>query len=210
MKLFKLKNKENQFKCNCCGKIYDNIPLTFGNDYPAFYNSIPKNEIKNRIEYQKSLCVIDEKYFFHRVRLEIPILDYSENLNFDIWTTISEDNFIKRNDDWNNPERINNEPYFGRLENEIPTYSDTFHLETTSRESEIGLIPKLEIIDKNHPLYLDQQNGITLEKAQKIVQQILEKQHKRIESGQNLKGFTLKGFTKALVTEINRFVEKFR
>jgi len=169
MKLFKLKNKENKFKCNCCGKIYDNIPMTFGNDYPAFYYSIPDDEIENRIEYQKSLCVIDEKYFFHRVRLEIPILDYSENLNFDIWTTISEENFIKRNDDWNNSERTDNEPYFGWLE--------TFHLETISRENEVGLIPSLEIIDENHPLYFDQQNGITLEKAQKIVQNILEKQH---------------------------------
>ncbi|WP_312824337.1 DUF2199 domain-containing protein [Epilithonimonas sp.] len=177
MKLFKLKNKENKFKCNCCGKIYDNIPMTFGNDYPAFYYSIPDDEIENRIEYQKSLCVIDEKYFFHRVRLEIPILDYSENLNFDIWTTISEENFIKRNDDWNNSERTDNEPYFGWLENEIPTYFDTFHLETISRENEVGLIPSLEIIDENHPLYFDQQNGITLEKAQKIVQNILEKQH---------------------------------
>lgn len=179
MKLFNFESKtqEEKFKCNCCGKIYDNIPLTFGNDYPAFYYTIPENEIDSRIEYEKSLCVIDEKFFFHRVRLEIPILDYPENLNFDIWTTISKENFIKRNEDWNNPERISNEPYFGWLENEIPTYSDTFHLETVSMENMVGEIPNLEIIDKNHSLYFDQQNGISLEKAQKIAQYILQKQH---------------------------------
>ncbi len=179
MKIFQFKKKsfKKKFKCNCCGKIYDEIPLTFGNEFPASYYSIPNNEIRTRVNYEKSLCVIDEKYFFHRVRLSIPIVDYPENLNFDIWTTISEDNFIKRNMDWNNPERIHNEPYFGWLENEIPMYSDTFHLETISNESEVGEIPNMQIIDENHTLFTDQRNGITFEKAQKIAQHILQKQH---------------------------------
>lgn len=178
MKLFQFKNNknENKFKCICCGKIYDNIPLTFGNDFPNYYFSIPEDEIEKRVEYEKSLCIIDEQYF-HRVRLTIPILDYEDDLNFDIWSSISEENFIKRNEEWNNPERINSEPYFGWLQNEIPTYQNTLNLRSIAIENEPGIIPKMKIIEENHPLFTDQQNGISFEKAKKIVQEILKIQH---------------------------------
>ena len=46
-----------------------------------------------------------------------------------------------------------------------------------ARENEPGIIPKAEIIEENHPLQFDQENGITKEKAIKIVQQILKKFH---------------------------------
>ena len=178
MKLFQFLNKKNEekFKCICCGKIYDEIPLTFGSDYPNYYYSIPENEISERVEYQKSLCIIDE-HFFHRVRIEIPIINYKENLNFDIWTSISEENFIKRNEDWENANRINNEPYFGWLQNEIPTYENTLNLKTISKENEPGIIPNAKILEENNQLQVDQQNGITLEKAIEIAQKILKIQH---------------------------------
>ncbi|MGV0923926.1 DUF2199 domain-containing protein [Empedobacter tilapiae] len=178
IKLFQFRNKKNEdkFKCLCCGKIYDEIPLTFGSDFPNYYFSIPENEIKERVEYQKSLCVID-KHFFHRVRIEIPIIDYKENLKFDIWTTISEENFIKRNEDWNNENRIHNEPYFGWLQNEIPTYENTLNLKIIAKENGLDLIPNAEIIEENHSLQIDQQNGISFEEAINIAQKILKIQH---------------------------------
>lgn len=178
MKLFQFlnKKKETQFKCFCCGKIYDEVPLTFGSEFPSFYYSVPEHEIAERVEYEKSLCIIDN-HFFHRVRLEIPIINHHENLNFDIWTSISEENFIKRNENWNNNDRINFEPYFGYLQNEIPAYQNTLHLNTISKENEAGRIPNVYVTDESHPLYKDQQNGISLEKAINTVQDILKIQH---------------------------------
>ncbi|KUJ50153.1 DUF2199 domain-containing protein [Chryseobacterium sp. JAH] len=178
MKLFQFlnKKKETQFKCLCCGKVYDKPPLTFGSDFPSFYDSIPKNEIAERVEYQKSLCIIDH-HFFHRVRLEIPIINYFENLNFDIWVSISEENFIQRNEHWNNKDRIHFESYFGYLQNEIPAYENTFNLHTISTENAPGFIPNAQIIDIKHQLYIDQQNGISVERAINIAQSILKIQH---------------------------------
>ena len=98
-------------------------------------------------------------------------------MNFDIWASISEQNFIKRNEDWNNENRIDNESYFGWLQNEIPTYENTLNLKTISKENEPGNIPNAEIIEENNQLQVDQQNGITLEKAIEIVQKILMIQH---------------------------------
>ncbi|OCK53224.1 hypothetical protein BA768_01320 [Chryseobacterium sp. CBo1] len=178
MKLFQFlnKNKETKFQCLCCGQIYDEIPLTFGSEFPSYYFTIPENEISERVEYEKSLCIIDD-HFFHRVRLAIPVLDYSEDLNFDIWVTISKENFIKRNENWNDEERIHLEPYFGYLQNEIFGYQNTLNLHTVSIENKPGIIPNVQVIDDSHQLYSDQKNGISLEKAKSIVQNILKIHH---------------------------------
>ena len=74
---------------------------------------LQKRENK-RIEITESLCVIDKEHFFHKGRITIPIIDHKNDLVFNVWTSISEENFIKRNDLWSEPERIRQEPYFGK------------------------------------------------------------------------------------------------
>jgi hypothetical protein len=164
------------FTCNCCGKIYNSIPLCFGDSYPDYYYSIPPEEREKRIELTQSLCVIDD-HFFHRGRIIIPINDYSEDLILNVWTTISKENFELRNTLWNEPDRINQDPYFGWLQTTIPTYGDTLNIKTIAREAEVGLIPYIEVIEDEHPLLHDQQNGISFENAVSKVQQILKDQH---------------------------------
>ncbi|UZR98349.1 DUF2199 domain-containing protein [Chondrinema litorale] len=90
--------KEKSFKCECCGTVYDEMPLCFGSSYPDYFYSIPPDERATRIELEKSLCVVDEQYFFHRGRLTIPIIDFHNSLYFDIWTSISKENFELRMD----------------------------------------------------------------------------------------------------------------
>ncbi len=178
MKLQKItKDGKEIFQCSCCDKEYDQIPFCFGSDYPAVYFSIPSEERDERIEMEKSLCVIDEKFFFHRGRLEIPIRDNHDNLFFDVWLSISEDNFGIRMDDWNNPNRINNSPYFGWLQTQIPTYENSINIKAQAFEEELDCIPRIEATDENHQLTLDQKNGISLKKAIGIIEFILDKEH---------------------------------
>lgn len=179
LKLKELKtDKGTTYQCSCCGEVYDELPLTFGNDFPDYYFSVPPDEREKRIEIKESLCVVDNEHFFHRGRLTIPINDYQNDLVFNVWTSISEDNFWKRNDLWNNPKRIDEEPYFGWLQTTIPTYGETLNLKTIGIENEVGLIPTIKMIEDNHPLTFDQEKGITLDKALQIVDFILTSGHK--------------------------------
>ena len=180
MKLFSFLNKNNKqaYKCSCCGQIYDRLPLCFGSDYPMHFHSIPPDEREQRIELKESLCVVDEQHFFHRGRLTIPIIDHNEDLVFNVWTSISADNFEKRMDFWEDPDRINHEPYFGWLQTIIPTYGDTLNIKSIAIEQEVGTIPEIKSIEEGHPLTIDQENGITYKKAVEIVDYILKQQHK--------------------------------
>ncbi len=171
------KNGKTVYKCSCCEKIYDELPLCFGANEPNYYWTIPQNEREKRIELAESLCVIDEEYFFHRGRLIIPIIDYEQDFLIDVWTTISENNFNKRNELWNKPARIKEEPYFGWLQTKVPTYGDTINIKTQAREQKVGEIPIIEVLEENHPLMIDQNNGITFERAMEIADEILREQH---------------------------------
>jgi hypothetical protein len=165
------------FTCSCCGQVYDEMPLCFGTEYPDYYFSIPPDERATRVELKESLCVVDNHYF-HRGRITIPIIDFEDDLVFNVWTSISEENFIKRNEQWNDPERVNQEPYFGWLQTVVPSYENTINIKTISHENEVGIIPTVEIIEENHQLFDDQQNGITFKIASEKVQNILRSWHK--------------------------------
>jgi len=177
MKLQRIdKDGKEIFICQCCNKEYNQIPFCFGTDFPMSYYSIPKDEREKRIEIEQSLCVIDEKHFFHRGRLEIPIIDNKENLLFDVWLSISKENFEIRMDNWENPNRVKNKPYFGWLQTQIPTYKDSINIKSRAFEEELGFIPRIEIRDDNHELSIDQENGISFEKAIGIINFILDKE----------------------------------
>jgi len=165
------------FTCNCCGKTYE-LSLCFGSDYPDYYFSVPPEERERRIELTKSLCVVDEEHFFHRGRITIPINDYHDDLVFDVWTSISKENFEIRNDLWNDPERVKQPPYFGWLQTIVRTYGETLNIKTRAFENEVGLIPSIEVIEENHPLRYDQQNGISFKTALDKVQYILKESHR--------------------------------
>ena len=176
-KIFKKGNK-TVFKCNCCGTEYDEIPMCFGSEFPDYYYSIPPNEIETRIELKKSLCVVDKEHFFHRGRITIPIIDFPKDLYFDIWTSISPENFETRMDCWESTNRREFGPYFGWVQNQVPTYENTINIKSIAIEQGIDTIPEIEITEENHQLTIDQQNGITHEKAMKIIQYILKSEHK--------------------------------
>ncbi|WP_158827201.1 DUF2199 domain-containing protein [Mucilaginibacter lacusdianchii] len=164
------------FTCSCCGQVYDEMPLCFGGQYPDYYFDVPPDEREARIELSESLCVIDDHYF-HRGRITIPIIDYEEDLTFNVWTTISKANFELRSELWDDPKRIEQQPYFGWLQTLVPTYGSTLNLKTIAHESEVGYIPAIKVTD-DHQLRYDQEHGITFQEALNKVQQILKEWHK--------------------------------
>jgi hypothetical protein len=61
-------------------------------------------------------------------------------------------------------------PFFGWLSNNISFYAEeTLNLKTMAHFRSGGLRPRLELEPTDHPLAIDQRNGITLEKACEIV-----------------------------------------
>jgi hypothetical protein len=174
--VIKNKNELNGFTCSTCGEYHEEIPMCFGANYPDYYFSVPPEERADRIEINQNLCVVDKKQLFIRGRIEIPVTDSEETFCWKVWTSLSEANFIKANTLWNDPDRVQEPPYFSWLQTVIPCYPNTLNIRTLVHTQQVGKIPQVEVIEENHPLNTDQQNGIKMQQVIEIVESILHQE----------------------------------
>jgi len=158
--------------CPTCGAEDDDIPLCFGVEAP-WRSLVPEDEFARRVDLMDDLCVIDEQHFFIRGHIEIPIHDYSETLAFSVWSSLSEQSFLHITDRWEASDREQDEPYFGWLCSPIAVYPSTIHLKLSVQSRPVGLTPLFTVEPTDHPLALDQHNGISIQRWHQIAHQIL-------------------------------------
>ncbi|TGD79766.1 DUF2199 domain-containing protein [Hymenobacter wooponensis] len=161
------------FTCTRCGEVHEDIPMCFGAEYPDYYFSVPPDERQLRIEHTGDFCVVDEEHFFIRARIEIPVVDSDELFCWNVWTSLSETNFLRANEKLNDPERVNEPAYFGWLQTAIPGYTNTLNIKTLVHTQVVGIIPRVEIIEENHPLIAEQQQGITWQRVIELAETAL-------------------------------------
>ena len=143
--------------------------ITF--DQPGYLNSIPEKERKTRVRIDADLCVVDKEHYFIRAVLLIPITDTSEHLGFGVWVTQKKENFKTYLDNYDTNEIG---PFFGWLSNEF-SYGGvpTTNLKTMAHFQGNGQRPLIELDESEHPLYLAQKNGISMDEAWKITHEYL-------------------------------------
>jgi hypothetical protein len=67
--------------------------------------------------------------------------------------------------------RENEPPYFGWLSTPVPGYPDTVNLKTRAHSS-LGNRPFIELESTNHPLAVEQRDGITMQRVFEIAEYI--------------------------------------
>jgi hypothetical protein len=154
------------FSCFTCGELHDGLP-DMSLDKPDYYWGVPEEERSERIKLTSDTCVIDDEDFFIRGVIEIPIHDYPENFGFGVWVSQKRENFEHYLENFDSD---NIGPFFGWLSTSISYYSDdTLSLQTMAHFRGQGERPRIELEPTDHPMFIDQQEGITLEKAWEIV-----------------------------------------
>lgn len=162
------------YKCSTCGETHDGLPFTFGSPAPAMWFGLPEDERDARAELSSDQCIIDEKWFFILGRIEIPVTDADENFYWLAWVSVSEANFLRMSELWETPGRENEPPYFGWLNTSLPCYDEsTIDVKTNLHTRPIGERPLIELEPTDHPLAVEQRNGINLARVQQIAEQCL-------------------------------------
>jgi hypothetical protein len=87
-----------------------------------------------------------------------------------VWVSLSDENFQKYNDSYGDDDQSKLGGMFGWLCNRIPVYPDTLHLQSTVMPRDGNQRPMVWINDAHadHPLYIDQREGITGERLGEI------------------------------------------
>ncbi len=163
------------FRCRSCGEFHDVLPMHYGAAAPALWFMVPAAERELRCVLSSDQCIIDDKHFFVVGNLEIPVAGVGERFSWDVWVSLSDKNFTRACELWERPGRESEPPYFGWLTTSLPCYPNTLNLKTRVHTREVGRRPYVELEPAEHPLAVEQREGITMARVQEIAELILHR-----------------------------------
>jgi hypothetical protein len=158
------------YTCSCCGKYHEELSTSYGNPAPVYYYEAEPEEQDERFKLDDDLCIMDNEHFFIRGCIEIPIIGTDEHLIWGVWVSLSEPNFNKTKELWDNQELL--EPMLGWLSTDLPCYPDTVNLKARVHPRANGIRPYIELEPTDHPLAVEYRNGVTVERVQEIAAQL--------------------------------------
>ena len=156
-----------RFKCTCCDQWHEGIPALAA-EAPLYYYSVPENERDQRCKLTANTCVVDEDSFFVRGCLEIPIQGSDETFEWGVWVSLSAENFEIFTSLLQAEHRSQYGPYFGWLSAGIAGYPDTENLKAKAHLRDHGIRPYIELEPTDHPLAIEQRDGISIDRLAEI------------------------------------------
>ena len=141
-------------------------------DRPANYWDVPEQHRANDEFLTSDSCVIADRFFFVHGCLEIPVHGYDDGFVWGVWVSLKEENFFLWQEHYDVELRSHLGPFFGWLCTRLPGYPDTMHLKTMVHLRDHGLRPRIALEPTDHPLAVEQQSGISLERAWERVHEL--------------------------------------
>lgn len=167
--------KTFEFRCASCGRIHRGSP-SFGYDKPAYNFDVPEAERDARVKVTKDICEIwppageeGDTYYFIRGLLEVPITGVDEPFLWGVWVTQSEESFRRYFETFG--QNQSGDGSFGWLAVVMPGYKRTKpgealeHLKCDVEWQGGDQRPLIQVQECDHPLYRDQRDGISWERA---------------------------------------------
>jgi hypothetical protein len=115
----------------------------------------------------EDLCIIEDRDFFVRGVIEIPVHDCDDQFGWGVWVSHKRENFETYRENFDT-DTVG--PFFGWLSTEIVYFSDsTLLLKTKAVYQGQGTRPRIVLAESQHPLYFQQRDGISLDEAWKII-----------------------------------------
>jgi hypothetical protein len=161
-----------EFKCHTCEEIHVGMPALAW-DYPLYYLSVPENEREDRCELTSDTCVVDNEFYFVRGSLEVHVHNEDEQFSWGVWVSLSKKSFARYLELYEVDPRDQEEPFFGWLSVSIAIYPETENLKTMVHLRNEGIRPFIELEPTEHPLAVEQREGITRERVAEIYEAML-------------------------------------
>jgi len=157
------------YRCQTCGEIHVGLPdLAF--DAPWHYYGLPEDEREACAVLDSDTCSIRDEDFFIRGCLEIPVHGRKEPFSYGVWESLSREHFRRYVELYEDQRRVTNEPWFAWLCSQLPGYPDTLLLKTNLHLRQYPTRPYIELEPTDHPLAVEQREGISLRRLQEIVE----------------------------------------
>ena len=147
--------------------------MSLGSPAPAAWFAIPENERENRAALSSDQCIIDDQHFFLLGQLQIPVTDADHLFTWLTWVSVSEANFDRASNLWHAVGRESEPPYFSWIQSSFPYTESTLNLKAALHTQPLGERPLVQLEPSEHPLSVEQRNGITMARVQELVESSL-------------------------------------
>lgn len=154
-----------KFTCRECGQEHEGLP-DIGFKAPWYFETLPdRNRVDTHID--SDFCRI-ENDFFIRGSLEMPIRGMRRTFSYGVWISVSEKNYHLYRVAFESDSPAS-ERYVGYISNRIDGYPDTLKLIGAAHVRGNGFRPLIRLQATDHPLSVEQRQGISFERAVDIV-----------------------------------------
>lgn len=163
----------DSYRCNTCGELHEGLPFSWGAVTPSRVDEIPEDERDRRIRITSDQCIVDGSEFFILGRIEIPVVDSDRSFYWLAWVLVSEVDFERISELWETQGRESEPPYPCRLGSNLPYEKSTINLAAKLMTSPVGDRPLVYLDPDEHPLAIEQRDGITTKRVQEIAEQLI-------------------------------------
>lgn len=157
-----------RFTCASCGERHEGVP-GLASAAPLYYYAIPEPERDRRCRLDADTCVVDDRFFFVRGCLEVPIAGEAEPFVWGVWVSLARESFARFLALRDEERRSQEGPFFGWLSAGLRGYPDTENLRARVHLRDHGQRPFIELEPTDHPLAVEQREGITLARVGEIL-----------------------------------------
>jgi hypothetical protein len=146
------------------------LPSSYAIATPAHWTELsPEDRARGYLDDE--VCIIKDAGQFVRGCVLLPFVDGPVPFfEWSVWVSLSEPNFRRTVDLWTTPGREAEPPYFGWFSCVLPGYPPTLNLKCMVHTRPVGQRPAIELEPTDHPLAVEQREGITVARVQEFAE----------------------------------------
>jgi hypothetical protein len=161
--------REMKIRCTKCDELHDLSDMHVGYDRPDAWYAVRPDDREARWEIDADFAVLDEKWFFIRGLVFIPVHGEARPYAWGVWAAVDEADYRRYEAVFRDPDGHLQPAFTGRIANQIPGYPQTLGLAVTIRLGEGSERPSFTVDDAGHPLAAEQRGGVFVERVLEMV-----------------------------------------
>jgi hypothetical protein len=155
------------FVCSICGETHEGL-AAWAYRRPDYWLGLSDEE-RSEGKADNDLCKTADGHYFVRGVLELPLIDGPEpTFEFGVWGSLSEPNFWRYVETYNDPDQSKLGAMFSYLSNEVRGFpgSLSLHADLLPQDDQR---PFVRLHESDHPLAVAQRQGIAFIKILEII-----------------------------------------
>ena len=153
-------------RCAFCGQDHpdDDIELTYVQPDAIF--GLPAAEREARVKENPDFAVLDDRRFFVRAVLPIPVRGRRRDYGIGVWAELDEASFQRVVERWEDAGQADEPAMPGKLANAIRSQPRTLGLDVALRLTGLSTRPTVHVVSELHPLHTEQATGVSVHRLQ--------------------------------------------